>query len=76
VTASAAGRCLADADLFPWEIAELLIVARAELDRRVNKCGRCQACEAPFPCQRPPIVALTSIDSSGQSAPGSHLYLV
>ena len=42
----------ADADLFPREIVGLLIVARAELDRHVNDRGRCQACKAPFPCQR------------------------
>ena len=30
----------------------MLIVARAELDRHVNDRGRCQACKAPFPCQR------------------------
>ena len=52
VTASAAGRCLADADLFPQEITGLLIVARTELDRHVNDRGRCRACKAPFPCQR------------------------
>jgi hypothetical protein len=52
VTASAAGRRLADADLFPREIAGLLIVAQAELDRHVNDRGRCQACKAPFPGQR------------------------
>src|SRR5260370_27177084 len=52
VTASAAGLCRADADLFPREIAGLLIVARAELDSHVNERGRCRACKAPFPCQR------------------------
>ena len=52
VTASAEGRCLADADLFPREIAGSLIVARAELDRHVNDRGRCPACKTPFPCQR------------------------
>jgi hypothetical protein len=52
VTASAAGRYRADADLFPPEITGLLIVARAELDRHVNDRGRCRAYMAPFPCQR------------------------
>ena len=52
VTAAAAGRCLAEADLFPREIIGLLIVAQAELDRHVNDRGRCLACKAPFPCQR------------------------
>jgi len=52
VTGSAAGRCFADADLFPREITGLLIVARAELDRHVNDRGRCRACKTPFPCQR------------------------
>ena len=52
VTAAAAGRCLADADLFPREIIGLLIVAREELDRHVNDRGRCLACKAPFRCQR------------------------
>jgi hypothetical protein len=37
---------------FPAELLRLLATARAELDRHVNDHGRCQACQASFPCER------------------------
>ena len=49
VTASAAGLCLADADLFPRDITGLLIVARAELDRHVNDRGRVPGLQGTVP---------------------------
>jgi len=78
VTASAAGRCLADADLFPREIAGLLIVARAELDRHVNECGRCRACKGAVPVPAclpgradPRMVLTRSASTPGTPLPGT-----
>jgi hypothetical protein len=46
-------------DYLSPEVAQLLDLARAELDRHINHEGSCQECGRPWPCEPACLAAFT-----------------
>jgi hypothetical protein len=45
-------------DCFPSALKQLLITARAEIDRHLNDNGFCAVCGVRFPCERAQLADL------------------